>query len=299
MNTMNRFQKLMLLLMMLSAFTLNCSKESDVYIVAPAPVASIVEKGWSEYTLGQYESAAFHFESAISQNASYYDAYNGLGWTYFRQGEYEQAVLSFQFLLPLREIEPELTADAYAGLAVIYMTQNRDVDALIAAWEVLDISGESYFFRHDPSITAEDIHILAARCLFNIEEFFLSQREVNAVDAEFPSESLIATTTVVETVTTTDSLEINMSYDSSTPVLFFETEEANVISISSISDTSGFDEIIPYDIIYGNGERGDFFVTASSLPPLGTQFVIEYAYVDNYHDYLIVLAKKIETMVVY
>lgn len=296
MNRIHQLHNLTWFILLLSLFIMTCSKESDVHIVAPLSIDSMVDKGWSDYSFGNYESAAIQFESALTQNAACYDAYNGLGWSYFRQGDYESAINYFQFLIPLQEVEPELAADAYAGLAAIYMTQNRDVDAVLSAWEVLAISGETYTFQHDPSITAEDIHILAARCLFNIGEFFLSQREINAVDPTFPSPSLIDARPMVETVTSLDSLEIELSYDSPTPVLYFETEESNVISISSITDTSG---LIEYDLLYGYGEYRDFYITADPLPPLGTQFIVEYAYVLVYHDYLIVLAEKIETMVAF
>ena len=183
-----------------------------MYITAPLSVDSMVKAGWSNYAVGQYESAAIHFESALQQDAACYDAYNGLGWSYFRQGDFSTAIDYFQFLTPLRESEPDLAADAYAGLAAIYMTQNEDVLAIFSGWEVLAIAGEEYTFTHDPTITAEDIHIIVARCLYNVGEFYLSHVEMNAVDETFPPPELVPFSTEIETVATTDSLEIEFSF---------------------------------------------------------------------------------------
>ena len=286
-----RFPAVGWLLVSLSLFC--CSKEGDVVIVAPPSVETKVQAGWSDYIAGKYESAAGHFESALTQDAGAYDAYNGLGWSCFRQGEFTQAIDYFQFLTPLRGIEPALAADAYAGLAAIYMTQNEDVNAVLSAWEVLSIAGESYTFSHDPSITVEDIHALAARCLYNIEEYFLSQVEINAIDPLFPPLSPIFSTTVVETVTAVDSVDIEMSYTSATPTLYFNTSEVGVIRISSVTDLPGQTE---YEVLYGYGESGDIFLTADILPPVGTRFIVEYAYVEDYFEYLILLADKIQSL---
>lgn len=271
----------------------SCSKEGDVLILAPPSVESKVQAGWSDYMAGNYESAVNHFESALTQDAALYDAYNGLGWSYFRRGEFSQAIDYFQFLVPLRDTDSALAADAYAGLAAVYMTQDDDVNAILSAWEALSLAGESYTFSHDPSITAEDLHTLAARCLYNIGEFFLSHVEINATDPSFPPPSLIFTITVVETVTATDSVDIEMSYTSSTPTLHFNTAEFGLIRIFSVTDLAGQTE---YEVLYAYGEMGDVFLTAEILPPVGTRFIVEYAYVEDYHEYLIVLAEKIESL---
>jgi tetratricopeptide (TPR) repeat protein len=270
-----------------------CSKDQEVNIIAPPSVDSKIQAGWTDYATGKYSSAVQYFESAISQDASCYDAYNGLGWSFFKQGEFSTAIDYFQVLLPLRDVEPALAADAYAGLAAIYMTQDEDVLAIFSGWEALAIAGEEYVFSHDPTITAEDIHVINARCLYNIGEFYLSQVEVNGVDPTFPSHERIPFTTVVETVATTDSMEIDFSSWVSYQTLIFTTQFGNVISVSSVTDTFGATE---YEVIYAWGEGGDVFITSEDLPPLGTSFIIEYAYVDDYFEYLILLAEKVQSL---
>ena len=270
-----------------------CSKEEKVSLVSPASVESKVEAGWADYAAGRYEAAAVQFESVLTQDASYLDAYNGLGWSSFRQGEFAEAIDYFEFLLPLRDSEPALAADAYAGLAAVYMTQNEDVHAIISAWEVLSIAGESYVFTHDPSITAEDIHILLARSIYNTGEFYLSQVEISAVDSTFPPPSLIPTSTVIETVEATDSVDIYLSFTDAFPTLVLPTHVGNVILVSSVTDTLGQ---VHFDVIYAYGEGGDIFVTSETLPPIGTPFIVEYTYVEDYFEYLIRLAKKIESL---
>ncbi|UCE17288.1 MAG: tetratricopeptide repeat protein [Gemmatimonadota bacterium] len=273
-----------------------CSKDQEVHIIAPPSVDSKVQAGWTDFTTGKYASAVRQFESAISQDASCYDAYNGMGWSLFKQGEFSAAIDYFQFLLPLREVEPDLAADAYAGLAAIYMTQNEDVLAIFSGWEALNIAeenGKEYTFTHDPTITAEDIHVINARCLYNIGEFFLSHVEVKAVDPTFPPPAIIPYTTVVETVATIDSTRIEFSSWLSWGTLIFSTRVGNVISILSVSDTLGSAD---YEVIYAWGEGGDVFITAEDLPPLGTPFIIEYAYVDDYFEYLILLAEKVQSL---
>jgi tetratricopeptide (TPR) repeat protein len=255
-----------------------CSKDQEVNIIAPPSVDSKVQAGWTDYATGKYASAIQHFESAISQDAACYDAYNGLGWSLFKQGEFSDAINYFQFLL---------------RLAAVYMTQNEDVLAIFSGWEALAIAGEEYVFSHDPTVTAEDIHVMNARCLYNVGEFYLSQVEVNAVDPTFPQPELIHYTTVIETVVTTDSTEIEFSSWLSWQTLVFSTHLGNVITISSITDTLGRSD---YEIIYAYGEGGDVYVTAEDLPPLGTHFIIEYSYVDDYFEYLILLAEKVQSL---
>ncbi len=273
---------------------LGCSKDQEVNIIAPPSVESKVQTGWSEFTLGHYESAAIQFESALDQDAMCYEAYNGLGWSYFKLEEYSSAIDYFQFLTPLRDTEPELAADAYAGLAVIYMTQDDDEKAVISAWEVLKIAGESYRLAHDPTITSIDIHALAARCLFNMREFYLAQTEINVIDPLFPPSGLVPSATGTETLRSIERITISLSYEDDYATLHLEADRRNLLRVTSVTDTSGQ---VQYKALYADGERGDIYVWAGNLPPVGTVFRVEYSYVDNYDAYLIALAEKIRSLI--
>lgn len=273
---------------------LACSKDQEVNIIAPPSVELKVRTGWSEFTRGHYESAVLQFESALSQDAMCYEAYNGLGWSYFKLDEYARAIGSFQFLTPLREAEPELAADAYAGLAAIYMTQNEDVDALISAWEVLEIAGESYRMGHDPTVTSTDIHALAARCLFNLREFYLAQAEINAIDPDFPPAHLVPSNAGAETLRSLERTMISLSYEDDYYTLHLEADTRNILRVTSVTDTSGQ---IPYEALYVYGESGDIYIYDEHLPPVGTIFRVEFTYVDDYDAYLMALAEKIRSLI--
>ncbi|MFQ6092480.1 MAG: tetratricopeptide repeat protein [bacterium] len=256
-----------------------------MYIISPPSVASMVQAGWADYGTGKYASALGHFESAISQDAACFDGYNGLGWSSFKLGDFSEAIDYFRFLLPLREAKPALAADGYAGLAALYMTQNEDELAIDAAWEVLSIAGEAYTFTHDSSITSEDIHVLLARCYYNNGNFYKSQLQVNAVDPNFPEPSLISSKTVVDTVAAAiDSLHMR---------IYLTTTFPNIILVSSVTDSLGQ---IDYEVVDVPGEENRIEVTGESLPSAGRHFIVEYTYVEDYFEYLIVLAQKIESL---
>ncbi|HPG40743.1 MAG TPA: tetratricopeptide repeat protein [bacterium] len=84
-----------------------CSKESDDIPTSAETITSLLNEGWAAYQQGEFETAIAHFENTIKRNVDpelSIDAYRGLGWTYARTEQYSQAITNFSFVISLETV---------------------------------------------------------------------------------------------------------------------------------------------------------------------------------------------------
>jgi tetratricopeptide (TPR) repeat protein len=151
-----------------------------------------LQKGWTEYRLGNYSTAMLEFEESLTEDGSHMsDAYNGLGWVYlgFSQSAY---VNEKNISTALSKFQQAITfdannSDAWVGQAASLMVRRSSQDDLRNALKAIDsaVKGNpEYLYRHDYNSEA-DLHTLKAQCYYYLGELEKSRDAVNrALDVE-------------------------------------------------------------------------------------------------------------------
>jgi tetratricopeptide (TPR) repeat protein len=132
--------------------------------------ASLTAAGWALFEKGEYEAAITKFNQALGLDATYSDAYNGLGWSDAKLDSLGRALDSFGECL----VFDNMLADAYAGCAPVYRdyeTEPAHFDSAIAsAGHALSIAA-AYSFSHDTSFDWHDLRLIMAQSHYGLGEF--------------------------------------------------------------------------------------------------------------------------------
>jgi len=162
---------------------------------------TLTEEGWRAFLLNDMDTAEESFNDAIVEDASYVDAYNGLGWVSLKNEEYGTAVTHFYRAITI----DSTVVSVLVGLAYtdFYYT-NPDQDdadygkpyytdaaeyaeaAIVhagAAWNWNDECADPTNFpnNRDGSLSLFDIHMLAAMCYFNLADMPNTLVHINAM----------------------------------------------------------------------------------------------------------------------
>ncbi len=135
--------------------------------------------GWTYYEDGLYQEAFDWFLQSITEDSSYYDAYNGIGWSLGRLGQPELAVDYFRIAAQsFSDGEfKEYMLDFYAGLAFGYNALGNDEMALTYAKNYFfenqnaAITDVSWCFCHDEHINQLDVRLIEAVSEFRLGQF--------------------------------------------------------------------------------------------------------------------------------
>ena len=145
--------------------------------------ASLTAAGWALFEKGEYEAAMTKFNQALALDATYSDAYNGLGWSNAKLDSLGEALGSFGECLILNGT----LADAYAGCAPVYRdyeTEPAHFDSAIAAASQALILEATYAFGHDTSSNPfdwRDLRIIIAQSHYGLGEFLDANAQVLAL----------------------------------------------------------------------------------------------------------------------
>lgn len=171
--------RIILLLTILSIGFGGCQKSSTG---TDETASQLTTEGWAAYAARDYATAITKFTDATNQDASYADAYNGLGWTYAKQDKPQSAVSDFTTGLTKSANNAEMNA----GLAFAYNAEKNYAQSIAAGLAVLGANA-SWQFSHDTSITFTDIHLLLAEDYFSQSspDYAQSLAEVRVVDPAF------------------------------------------------------------------------------------------------------------------
>ena len=134
-------------------------------------------EGWEAYKDASFEEAEKLFNSALTLDPTFSEAYNGLGWLNFKEAGLEKdSERRRRFLDAAKEnferavASDDESADAWAGLAGLELALGNWVQASSSALKTLE-SDPSYFSPHD-NIDWEDIRMLWAQALVHQGKFF-------------------------------------------------------------------------------------------------------------------------------
>jgi tetratricopeptide (TPR) repeat protein len=159
------------------ALTLGCGGDGG----GPSDTAaSLTAAGWALFERGEYEAANEKFMQALDLDATYAEAYNGLGWSHAKLDSLGNSLSNFGLCIT----NDNTLSDPYAGCAPVYRdyeTEPAHFDsAITAAAEALDKEGR-YSFSHDTSFDWHDLHLIMAQSYYGLGEFLQAKAHVDSL----------------------------------------------------------------------------------------------------------------------
>jgi len=151
---------------------------------APAESASSrTIEGWTLFEAGDYEGAIEKFDRAIALDATYAEAYGGLGWSYARLDSLSTSLDNFGKAIAGSGTSAVLT-DSYAGSSPVY----RDLDtrpshfdsAAVYASSALSLGGR-YVFEHDSDFDWHDLNLIMAQSYFALNDYTSANARVDSL----------------------------------------------------------------------------------------------------------------------
>lgn len=142
-----------------------------------ATAESRTNEGWALFEAGDYTGAIGKFNSAVSIDDTYADAYNGLGWSLAKLDSLARAITNFNDC-----ISNGMSGDPHAGRAPVY----RDLEppqfssAVSSASSALSLD-RRYSFGHDTTFDWRDLHLIMAQSHFGLGQYDLANAEVDSL----------------------------------------------------------------------------------------------------------------------
>ena len=162
----------------------NCKQaDGDTTTNISDPVTEAVKltsEGWRSFEAKDYSKAITLFKQALDNNDLYADAYNGLGWTYGRQDSLKRAKIYFDIALGLEKGN----TDAIAGRSFVSLGLGNYDDAISAVTLVEENQVVYYTFRHDRSISINDLKLVKAQSYFMLGNYSESQTIIDELDPQ-------------------------------------------------------------------------------------------------------------------
>jgi tetratricopeptide (TPR) repeat protein len=144
--------------------------------------ASLTIEGWALFELGQYENAKDKFDEALTLDATYADAYNGLGWSNAKLDLLSESISNFTQCIS----NGMTTADPYAGEAAVYRDYNNRYSDAISAADMALSKDRRYIFSHDTSFDWKDLMLILAQSYFGNEDYELANAWVDSLPGGQP-----------------------------------------------------------------------------------------------------------------
>ena len=137
--------------------------------------AALTAQGWDQFEVSNFAQARAKFTEATGKDASYGEAYNGLGWAAMKLASYPEASTAFDNAVS----RGVTTADPLAGKAILY----RDLDGgdpaqVITAANAALARSPSYSFSHDRRLDWRDLRLLLAQACFEQGDYTAANDQV-------------------------------------------------------------------------------------------------------------------------
>ena len=144
-------------------------------------------QGWNSFEAKNYTGAISYFKQAIAKYDQDADAYNGLGWAYARLDSLEKAIYNFDVALGLmtRIFNGDAgILDAYAGRSFVSLALGKYNEAITSVNAIQSYGVRFYAFRHDVSISLDDLLLVKAQSYFLLANYWSSQQIIDYLDPE-------------------------------------------------------------------------------------------------------------------
>ena len=142
--------------------------------------ADLINSGWVKFEAGEFSSAVSDFNSALSKDASAFEAYSGIGWSQIRLDQIDEAETNYMTALNGNYAGKELLA----GLAAISLVNEEYTTAIGYAESILNIDPD-WVFEHDNSIDFKDVWFVVAIAYFHEGDFAEVEAAILKIDSTY------------------------------------------------------------------------------------------------------------------
>jgi tetratricopeptide (TPR) repeat protein len=282
-----------------------CDREGKNIPVNPPTANTQLNDGWKNFEAGNYSAAIESFAAAKNRDASYADAYNGLGWSYSRVMDFTNAESNFIIYATLSQDDPLKLNDVDAGLATMFGAAGNDSKAVEYCEKVI-AADPDYSFSHDSRVNVSSLRTLIARSYYNQKNYLATLEYIqNNLDANFFS-GLVGDGTLQETLDAV--VKVKIPAVSPTPLtgqtsltlmrqVIVDDDTSQVgVHLVKVLDISSFDGNAHYSIV--KFTQGDNVVTfvGNPIPKNNDRFLVDYLFAPNFDIFLAKLLQKIDVL---
>ena len=158
-----------------------------------ATAGELINSGWVNFEAGEFSSAVSDFNSALSKDASAFEAYSGIGWSQIRLDQIDEAETNYMTALNGNYAGKELLA----GLAAISLVNEEYTTAIGYAESILNIDPD-WVFEHDNSIDFKDVWLLVATAYFHEGDFAEVELSILKIESTYSISENDSNTWVVD-----------------------------------------------------------------------------------------------------
>ena len=198
------------------------------------------------YESGDYVGALDWFTTAIKEDSSHSDAYNGVGWTMGHLRQADSSVYYFNKYLNRDSTAFENILDFYAGLGFAYNAIGDDGNARLYAQTYFfgnqnsEIGDPDWCFCHKTDINQLDVRLVLAISEYRLGLFENAQLSINAAYGDLSNQLNSGS----NNSTATDYLDVNSNgtFDSGDELFNGEWQDAGTQGILEEGEIKYFDE---------------------------------------------------------
>ena len=202
--------------------------------------------GWNLYESGDYVEALDWFTTAIKQDSSHSDAYNGVGWTMGHLRQADSSVYYFNKYLEKDSTSFTDILDFYAGLSFAYNAIGNDAMARVFAQTYFfgnqnsEIGDPDWCFCHKTDINQLDVRLVLAISEYRLGLFNNSQSSINAAYSDLSKQLNSGESNSIAT----DYLDVNGNgvFDGGDGIYNGEWQDAGAIGVLEEGELKYFDE---------------------------------------------------------
>ena len=239
--------------------------------------ASFMEKGWNEFSIGNYEDAVSFFQSASERDATRPEVYLGLGWSHLRLLNIVNAESNFQKVLSFAFLDEDNTSkllnNAYAGLASLELV-NGNYESVIDYGSLLMDSDVNYVFERDESINTSSLNLCMAEAHYYLGQITEAFNICVLLGKNF--------TAAFET---SDTANVNAHYDNTSINGLVKATIANPDQLLIAVDNATIDGL-NYEVSDVSEGTANFDIVGNPVPEIGDTVFVEYAYTYDYPSFM-------------
>jgi tetratricopeptide (TPR) repeat protein len=145
---------------------------------------SLTAEGWALFEQGQYQDALNKFGQATTHDATYADAYNGLGWSNAELDLLSEALTGFSNCIA----HGMDTADPHAGRAAVRRDHNNNYSGAISSALTALSKDRRYEFSHDTSYDWKDLMLILAHSYFAADDLSSANAWIDSLPGGNPQD---------------------------------------------------------------------------------------------------------------
>lgn len=284
---------------------MSCDRQGKNIPINPPTTETRLSEGWSAFESGQYITAIDRFSAAKNRDASFADAYRGLGWSYSRVMDYTNAEINFKIFTTLVKDKPDLLNETQAGLAAMYASAG-EYDKAIELCEKVIAENPDFEFEHDERVNAKSLRTLIAKCYYVQRDYLTAMETIQTYLDNNLENGLKSAGIIVEK--SNDLVKIKVPAVSQTPLSgqasmrllrqVIDNGDTSMVGINLVKvlDITNSDERVHYTVVSFNQGDNLILFSGNPLPRNGDEFLVDYVFAPDYGLFLSKLLEKIDEL---